>query len=301
MNEVRDYKNALTAPEVREGPNGARMITGYGIVFNSDSENLGGFIEQVDPGAVSKTLSEADIRAIGNHNTDWLLGRRKSGTARFMADGKGVRYEIDVNANDPDGQRALAKVERGDWDGSSFCFETVQEAWDWDAQPARRRLLEIKLIEMGPVTFPAYPDSTAASRALHKVAARLGHPVERMVDALKSGDQRELRSLIDSHQVEDVMEDTETRVGKKISAETMAKLRDIQDQLTRLMGEAEPDEPDADVDDGMMRALTTGSFTGEEPLEEGEPETPEDKPADLAQYRAIVALRRAAAAEIHAA
>lgn len=300
MNEVRDYKNALTAPEVRDSPNGGRMITGYGVVFNSDSENLGGFIEQVDPGAVLKTLAEADIRAIGNHNTDWLLGRRKSGTARFAADARGVRYEIDVNPNDPDGQRALAKVERGDWDGSSFCFETVQEAWDWDAQPARRRLLEIKLIEMGPVTFPAYPDSTAAARALNKVAAKLGHKPERMAEALKAG---EIRSLIDTNDItEEVPVDetiTETRVGKKLSAQSLAAIQRAVEELTRLMGEAEPDEPDADMDDGMMRVITKGSFTGEEA--EDEQETPEEKTASLDQYRALIALRKASRVELDAA
>jgi HK97 family phage prohead protease len=194
--ETRDYKGTV---EVRANPETGRpMIAGYGIVFNSDSENLGGFIEQVDPGAVTKTLGEADIRGIANHNSDWTLGRVKAGTMRLRPDARGVYYEIDVNADDPDGQRALAKVQRGDWDGSSFCFETVQEQWDWDATPARRRLLEIKLIEMGPVAFPAYPDSTSTARAaLAKIAKKVGQPVERMVEALRSG---EIRSLVDRNQ-----------------------------------------------------------------------------------------------------
>ena len=308
MNEVRDYKNALTAPEVRDSPNGGRMITGYGIVFNSDSENLGGFIEQVDPGAVTKTLREADIRGIANHNTDWTLGRVKAGTMRLSTDSRGVRYEIDVNPNDPDGQRALAKVERGDWDGSSFCFETVQEAWDWDAQPARRRLLEIKLVEMGPVAFPAYPDSTAAARALQKVAAKLGHKPERMAEALKTGEIRSLIERADFDETDTVLDQireaaeqefgTEERVGKTISAATMAKLRAIQEQLNAIMGEAEPEEPDADMDDDMMRAITTESFTGEKPGDEEE--TPEDKADPVATYRAKLALRKHSVSDLFA-
>ena len=319
MNEVRDYKNALTAPEVRDSPNGGRMITGYGIVFNSDSENLGGFIEQVDPGAVTKTLREADIRGIANHNTDWTLGRVKSGTMRLATDSRGVRYEIDVNPDDPDGQRALAKVARGDWDGSSFCFEIVQEAWDWDATPARRRLLEIKLIEMGPVAFPAYPDSTAAARALSKVAAKLGHKPERMVEALAAG---EIRSLIDAkkdeildeagipEEVRDVFTGdvtvTEERVGKRLSSATVTKLRDILGQIQTLMGDMDgPDEPDNDGDDYMraltakveeLRVITTESFTGNDP----EPESPDEKTASLDVYRAKIALREHAVSDLFA-
>lgn len=255
--ETRDNRSTV---EVREGPNGNPVITGYGIVFNSDSENLGGFIEQVDPGAVTKTLAEADIRAIANHDSNWLLGRKKSGTARFVADARGVRYEIDVNPNDPDGVRAVEKVRRGDWDGSSFCFETLQESWDWDATPARRRLLELKLVEMGPVTFPAYPDSTAtAQRALAKIAKKLGHPVERMVEALKSG---EIRSLVDAKPVEEgtveaIDETVEERVGKKLSAKSLEAIQRAIQELSALMGEPDDSEPDSDIDDGRSVAEET--------------------------------------------
>ena len=105
--EQRNYKGTV---EVREGVNGP-MIVGYGAVYNRDSSNMG-FIEQVDPGAFSKTLQEADVRGLGNHDANWLLGRTGSGTMRLRSDPNGLYYEIDVNAEDPDGQRAMAKVRR---------------------------------------------------------------------------------------------------------------------------------------------------------------------------------------------
>ena len=297
--ETRDYKSTV---EVREGPNGTATITGYGIVFNSDSENLGGFIEQVDPGSVTKTLAEADIRGIANHDSNWLLGRRKSGTARFTADTIGVRYEIDVNLRDPDGVRAVEKVRRGDWDGSSFCFETLQESWDWDATPARRRLLEIKIVEMGPVTFPAYPDSTATARgALSRIAKKLGQPVERMVEALKNG---EIRSLIDIPEEESILEvfpevaedvaAVEERVGKKLSAKSLAAIQRAIAELQDLMEGPEEPEPDMDVDDpargivekalGELRVLTTDDFKPD-PEPEPEPVSVMQRATALARLR----------------
>lgn len=187
-----ETRNQRTECEVREGANGP-MIVGYASVFNRDSEDMG-FIEQVDPGAFTKTLQEADVRALANHEPDWTLGRSKNGTLRLVTDSVGLRYEIDINPADPDGQRALAKVQRGDWDGSSFSFATIRDEWNWQARPPQRRLLEVALVDVGPVCFPAYPDSTAAARALSRIADSTGHSVDKLVTALRSG---EIRSLID--------------------------------------------------------------------------------------------------------
>jgi HK97 family phage prohead protease len=168
------------------------MITGYAAVFNRDSSDMG-FIEQVDPAAFDKTIREADVRGLANHDQNWLLGRTKAGTMRVAKDTVGLRYEIDVNTADPDGQRALAKVQRGDWDGSSFSFATISDQWNWSTTPPQRRLTEVRLVDVGPVTYPAYPDATAEARALAPIAGKLGRPVEELVTALRTG---EIRSLL---------------------------------------------------------------------------------------------------------
>lgn len=188
--ENRSHKGTV---EVRQSADGTPIIAGYAAVFNRDSSDMG-FVEQVDPAAFNRTLKQADVRGLGNHDVNWLLGRVKSGTCRLTVDDTGLRYEIDVNVNDPDGVRALEKVKRGDWDGSSFSFNTIQDQWDWSTSPPQRRLLEVALIDVGPVTFPAYPDATAASRALEPVARKHGRPVDELVAALKTG---EIRSLLE--------------------------------------------------------------------------------------------------------
>jgi HK97 family phage prohead protease len=188
MTETRAFKTSCEVRDTESGP----TIVGYAAVFNSDSLDMG-FIEQVDPGAFSKTLQEADVRGLFNHDSNWLLGRSKAGTLRLSVDRTGLRYEIDVNAQDPDGQRAIAKVRRGDCDGSSFTFQTIRDEWNWEASPPQRRLLEVSLVDVGPVTYPAYPDATAAARALEPVASRVGRPVDELVTALRSG---EIRSLL---------------------------------------------------------------------------------------------------------
>ena len=189
--EQRSHKGTV---ELRSAPDGSPVIAGYAAVFNRDSLDMG-FIEQVDPRAFDKTVREADVRALGNHDVDWLLGRSKSGTLRLSVDSVGLAYEIDINPNDPDGQRAIEKVRRGDLDGSSFTFQTIQDQWNWETSPPQRRLLEVALSDVGPVVFPAYPDATAASRALEPIAKRIGRPVDELVDAMARG---EIRSMLHS-------------------------------------------------------------------------------------------------------
>lgn len=280
--ESRDFK---VAAEVREGVNGP-MIVGHGAVFNRRSSDMG-FVEQVDPGAFDKTLQEADVRGLANHDPNWILGRTKAGTMRLRTDAEGLYYEIDVNTADPDGQRALAKVQRGDWDGSSFSFQAIRDEWNWDTTPPERRLLEVALIDIGPVTFPAYPDSTATSRALEPIAEKVGRPVAELVTALASG---EIRSLVTGGKMstietetdveippEDVLPDdteenraapeTEQRAGKTISAANLAKLQDLHDSLTAiassvrdLMDVAQTDAPsDSDVGSAADKDLEEDS------------------------------------------
>jgi len=261
--ENRSYKGTV---EVRDGLNGVPIITGYAAVFNRDSSDMG-FIEQVDPRAFDKTIHEADVRGLGNHDVNWLLGRSKASTLRMSVDQIGLRYEIDVNQADPDGVRAVEKVRRGDWDGSSFSFQAVRDEWNWEANPPQRRLLEVALIDVGPVTFPAYPDATAATRsALEPIAKRSGKDVDELVTALRAG---EIRSLLEPPAAAPPPDDTELvvvfdetlaelRAGKKLSAASMAKIRAAMDNLRDLIG---ADDDGADDETLLDQALESDSIS----------------------------------------
>ncbi len=174
-------------------------IAGYAAVFNKDSEPLGGFIEQVAPSAFNKTLKEADIRGLFNHDSNYVLGRNKAKTMKLGTDATGLHYEIDANLDDPDHVRVIQKIERGDITGSSFGFRTVKDKWDDvdpdDGELPKRTLIEVKLFDVGPVTFPAYPDTEAqlSSRALASFAEAFEVPLEQVLAAAGAN---ELRSLI---------------------------------------------------------------------------------------------------------
>ena len=86
---------AAAACELRalpaEGEQPAKIV-GYAAVFDQESEPLGGFVEVIAPGAFDDVLG-ADVRALFNHDANYLLGRTASGTLTLSVDAVGLRYE----------------------------------------------------------------------------------------------------------------------------------------------------------------------------------------------------------------
>lgn len=147
------------------GPDGRERIRGYAAIFNSWSEDLGGFRERIRPGAFAKTLQEADIRALWNHDSGVVLGRNKSGTLELVEDEIGLRVVI----TPPDTQNArdvMELIRRGDVDSMSFGFRTIRDEWNTKANPPERELIEVALFDVSPVTYPAYPATTVNIREL---------------------------------------------------------------------------------------------------------------------------------------
>lgn len=139
-------------------------IVGYASVFNQRSEDLGGFKEIVKPGAFKKTIQESDIRALWNHNPDYVLGRNKAGTLSLEEDTTGLKMTIDP----PDAQWArdlMASIKRGDIDQASFGFRTIKDAWRTEDGAQVRDLLEAQLFDVSVVTMPAYPQTSVAVRS----------------------------------------------------------------------------------------------------------------------------------------
>ena len=80
--------------EVRSESEDRKQIVGYGAVFESKSEDLGGFVEIIERGAFDDVLND-DVRALFNHDNNIILGRSISGTLKLSVDDVGLRYEID--------------------------------------------------------------------------------------------------------------------------------------------------------------------------------------------------------------
>jgi HK97 family phage prohead protease len=150
--------------------NGASLIAGYSAVFftgqrGTEYQLAEDIVERIRPGAFDRAIVERhDARGLFNHDPDNLLGRVSSGTCRLSVDAIGMKYEIAVDLNDPDHQRVVAKIRRGDLTGSSFAFQPIKVTWEEKDGQSIRWLDDIQLFDVGPVTYPAYGASSTGLR-----------------------------------------------------------------------------------------------------------------------------------------
>ena len=154
---------------------GAPRIQGYSALFNVLSDDLGGFRELIKPGAFTNALAKSDIRSLFNHDPNYVLGRVSASTLNVAEDDRGLV----MDDTPPDTQWArdlLVSIERGDITQQSFSFRVQVDDWAIaDDGTLVRSLIEIdELFDVGPVTFPAYPDTTVATRSLEQWRAT--HP-----------------------------------------------------------------------------------------------------------------------------
>lgn len=146
-----------------------RKIRGYAIVFDSLSQDLGGFKEIIAPEAVDRTLSEAlDVRALVDHDSGKVIGRTRAGTLSLRKDARGLKIEVEP---DPDISYAgdiLRAVARGDVSGMSFGFRVLEDVWNYDGQEPIRTVTDMRVSEVSVVCFPAYlaTDVQVAQRSL---------------------------------------------------------------------------------------------------------------------------------------
>lgn len=154
------------------------VIIGYAAKFNTRSNNLGGFVEVIAPGAFDGVL-EDDVRGLFNHDRGIVLGRTTSGTLKLEQDEVGLRYEIIPPDTQTVRDLVLEPMKRKDITQSSFAFRLPSDGYRWDEDDdgvyVRTITRVSKLLDVSPVTYPAYNDTEASMRDLEE-ARSCCHP-----------------------------------------------------------------------------------------------------------------------------
>lgn len=141
-------------------------VSGYAAVFNQETNIAGMFREVIAPGAFKNALTRDDVVFLINH--DGLpLARTRSGTLALSEDGRGLKMETLLIATDPDVERIVPKIQRGDLDKMSFAFRAIKQEWDDSGDIPLRTIIEAELFDVSIVTNPAYQGTEIGFRSLY--------------------------------------------------------------------------------------------------------------------------------------
>jgi hypothetical protein len=144
----------------------AGTLTGHAAMYGRETTIAGLFREVVQRGAFTAAVGRDDVRALFNHDPNFVLGRTKAGTLTLTEDEIGLRYDITL-PNTLRAKELHESIKRGDISQSSFAFRVVKDSWPSvrSGEMPLRQIEEVELFDVSPVTYPAYEDTSVSARA----------------------------------------------------------------------------------------------------------------------------------------
>lgn len=142
-------------------------LAGYASVFGQGAQ-LPGHVEMIARSAFDAVLADpaTDVRALFNHDPAQPLARQSAGTLRLSTDSQGLEFELDLPATTL-GNDVRAMVESGLITGASFGFVPGTDSWSTRGATRVRTHTSVKrLVDISPVTFPAYDGASVALRSI---------------------------------------------------------------------------------------------------------------------------------------
>ena len=188
--EVRSSKQY----EIRAIENEGKKVLNLSIPYNSKSEDLG-FYETLKPGCFSKTISDGfNVRALFNHETSKILGAVKNGTLSFQDTPESLNAQITLPET-REAEDVYNLIKTGYIENCSFGMRVIKDEWRQQDKKQYRDVHEAHLVEVSPVTFPAYPASIATS--LRSFYEAKGINTDELEKALLENNKDEIRKLLD--------------------------------------------------------------------------------------------------------
>ena len=168
--EIRNSKGTVSCAE-----GDSRRVEGLAVVFDSWSEDLGGFREKIDRGALDGVIARSDVFALLDHRRDrGILGRCKRGdqvSLQLEVRDDGLHYAFEAPETAL-GNEVLSCLERGEIDGSSFAFTVLEDQWECVGDEYQRTITKIdELYDVSPVYSPSYSQTTCDLRGLDQLKA----------------------------------------------------------------------------------------------------------------------------------
>jgi HK97 family phage prohead protease len=188
-----EYRVLMNVDTMSEDNSDSRKISGYAVVFNTASEDLG-FIETIAEGSITQdTINNSDVLALIDHDNTKVLARsnKGQGNLKLSIDEKGLFFEFDA-LEDMHGQSALEQVRAGIISQCSFAFTVAEGGDSWEYNQEKdiyyRTIHKIdKLYDISLVYTPAYSDThvEAAQRSLQAFKATITPSIEKTIQEVK--------------------------------------------------------------------------------------------------------------------
>ena len=220
-----------------------RKVFGTAIVFNSWSEDLGGFRELIKPDALTQEiLDKSDIIACLNHNQeDYMMARSRNGqgSLKLMLNEKGLDFEFDAPQT-AKGDEVLEYISRGDINACSFCFTLPSEGgcrWYKDENgELRREILKFdRIYDISIVARPAYAETSCSSRDIDDAKEALKE-IEQMELENRNEEVVEETPVVEEtveQPIEEVKEETSEEVKEEVNPNTEEEIKeDIVEETT---------------------------------------------------------------------
>lgn len=127
-----------------------------------------GFFEEIAPEAFTRTLADdADVRFLGEHDPAKLLARTTNGSLRLTTNKRGLAVDADIIPTSYARDMALL-MGSGALNEMSFAFIPAAGGEEWSrAKDGKdvRRLVDVDLVDVSVVAYPAYSGTDAALRS----------------------------------------------------------------------------------------------------------------------------------------
>lgn len=157
--------------ELRKKSDTSTTMAGHAAVFNSQSQDLGGWTEFLDPDCFSDALNRDDLEcySLFNHDPNHVLGVTTNGSHRVSQDKTGLYQETDLDMDSVDGSTMAGHIRAGRITRMSFAMLVAPDGSEWDYKNGAviRTVKRVSVLaDTSPVTYAAYQAANVGMRSL---------------------------------------------------------------------------------------------------------------------------------------
>lgn len=161
-----------------DGNGDENEAVGYAAEINVETELWTDNYEIIEEGAFDNVL-EDDVRALFNHDPNFILARTNN-SLKIGVDARGLHYRFEIPETTA-GKDLRENLRLKNVTQSSFGFIVGSAEWKQEVRDGRnvwvRHITEIKtLLDVSPVTYPAYNSTEVALRSKQAMQKKKQYP-----------------------------------------------------------------------------------------------------------------------------